>query len=62
MVLAEMLFACPNDAVVNIIIHNYIVINRLTQHPEFMKSLISWNIATEVTLLMICWIMILSLI
>ena len=40
----------PDDAVVNIIIHNYIVINKLTQHPEFIKSLIPKNIATEITL------------
>lgn len=37
----------PDDVVVNIIMHNYIVVNKLTQYPEFLKSLNQRNLATD---------------
>lgn len=40
----------PEYAVVYIIMYNYLVINKLTQHPKFIKSLHPRNIATEITL------------
>ena len=40
----------PDDAVVTIIMYNYIVINKLTQNPEFAKSINQRNVATEISL------------
>ena len=40
----------PDDAVVNIIMYKYLVINKLTQHAEFTKLLKPRNVATEITL------------
>ena len=40
----------PDDTVVNIIMYNYIVINKLTQNPEFAKAVNQRNVATEISL------------
>lgn len=40
----------PDEAVVNIIMYNYIVVNKLTQRPEFLKSLNQRSLATDCSL------------
>ena len=40
----------PIDAVVNIILYNYIVISKLTENPEFSKFPNHRNVATEMSL------------
>lgn len=40
----------PDDIVVNTILYNYIVINKLTQHPEFLKSANQRNVATQISM------------
>ena len=40
----------PDDAVVNIVLYNYIVITKLIEKPEFTKSLYQRNLATEISL------------
>lgn len=40
----------PDDAVVNIIMYNYIVLTKLTQNAEFSKSVNQRNVAMEISL------------
>lgn len=40
----------PDEAVVNIILYNYITVNKLTAYLQFIHSLNQRNVATEITI------------
>ena len=40
----------PDARVVNIVMYNYIILNKLTQNTEFMRALNQRNLVTEITL------------
>ena len=40
----------PHESVVNIVLYNYITINKLTQCPDFIKSVYQRNLALSISL------------
>lgn len=40
----------PDERVVNIVMYNYIAVNKLTENPDFTHSLNQRNVATEITM------------